>query len=106
MFFTENRKPKTENRHHRKSLRHRWGRRAWGWKILALVMIMALAPACQAIPAKIYIPLAYGATGMCIALLMSPTLTAAVVGLGVGLLLGAAVYNNSLKRQLPENQRQ
>jgi membrane associated rhomboid family serine protease len=98
MAFTENRKPKTENRQRR-------GRRPRGWKILALVVIIALAPACQAIPAKVYIPLAYGAAGMCVALLMSPTLTAALVGLGVGLLLGAAVYNNSLKRQLPEQQK-
>lgn len=88
-----------------KSLRHGSGRGAWGRKIMALMMIIALAPACQAVPAKIYIPLAYAATGMCVALLMSPTITAAVVGLGVGLLLGAVVYNNSLKRQLPEHQK-
>ena len=37
--------------------------------------------------------------------LMSPTLTAAVVGFAVGGLLGAAVYNNSLKRQILERQR-
>ncbi|MBM4273025.1 MAG: hypothetical protein FJ134_00965 [Deltaproteobacteria bacterium] len=103
MFFTENRKPKTENRRNWKSRLYGPYRRAGGRKIMALMLIIALAPGCQAIPAKIYIPLAYGATGMCVALLMSPTVTAAVVGLGVGLLLGAAVYNNSLKRQLPEH---
>jgi hypothetical protein len=102
MGFTENRKSKTASWLQWKSLR----RRAWCWKVLALALIIALAPACQAVPAKVYIPLAYGATGMCVALLMSPTLTAALVGLGLGLLLGAAVYNNSLKRQLPEHQRQ
>jgi len=31
---------------------------------------------------------------------MSPTPLAAVVGFAAGVLLGAAVYNNSLKRQL------
>jgi membrane associated rhomboid family serine protease len=98
MLFVENRKPKTENR-------YKAGRRAWGRKILALMLIITLVPTCQAVPARIYIPLAYGATGLCIALLMSPTYTAAVVGLAVGLLLGAAVYNNSLKRQLPEYQK-
>ena len=45
-------------------------------------------------------PLAYGLTGLCIALIMSPTALAAVVGFVAGVLLGAAVYNNSLKHQL------
>jgi hypothetical protein len=36
---------------------------------------------------------------------MSPTLTAAVVGLVLGGLLGAAVYNNSLKPQIQERRR-
>jgi hypothetical protein len=70
---------------------------------LAICLILALIPACS--PAQIYIPLAYALTGMCVALLMSPTLTAAVVGLVVGGLLGAAVYNNSLKHQIQERQR-
>lgn len=72
---------------------------------LALVLIVALLPACQTHAAQIYIPLAYGVTGLCIALLVSPTPTAAIVGLLVGALLGAAVYNNSLKRHLLERHR-
>ena len=76
-----------------------------GRKLVALCLILALIPACQWSPAQFYIPLAYAVTGMCVALLMSPTLTAAAVGLVVGCLLGAAVYNNSLKRQIQERQR-
>jgi membrane associated rhomboid family serine protease len=76
-----------------------------GRKLVAVCLILALLPACQWSPAQIYIPLAYAITGMCVALLMSPTLTAALVGLAVGCLLGAAVYNNSLKRQIQERQR-
>ena len=74
-------------------------------KLLAVCLILALIPACQWSPAQFYIPLAYAVTGMCVALLMSPTFTAAAVGLAVGCLLGAAVYNNSLKRQIQERQR-
>jgi hypothetical protein len=70
---------------------------------LAIGLILALIPACS--PAQVYIPLAYAFTGICVALLMSPTLTAAVVGLVVGGLLGAAVYNNSLKHQIHDRQR-
>ena len=62
--------------------------------------LLALTPGCQCSAAQIYIPLGYGLTGLCIALLMSPTPLAAVVGFMAGVLLGAAVYNNSLKRQL------
>ena len=69
-------------------------------KLLAVCLILALIPACQWSPAQFYIPLAYGLTGLCIALLMSPTPLAAVVGFIAGVLLGAAVYNNSLKHQL------
>jgi hypothetical protein len=79
-----------------------WGRCA---RVLALVLIVALLPACQTSAAQIYIPLAYGMTGLCIALLVSPTPTAAIVGLLVGALLGAAVYNNSLKRHFLERHR-
>ncbi len=78
---------------------------AWGRKLVALALIVALVPACQWSPVQIYIPLAYAVTGLCIALLMSPTPTAAVVGLVVGCLLGAAVYNNSLKHQILERQK-
>lgn len=76
-----------------------------GSSLVAVCVILALIPACQWSPAQFYIPLAYAATGMCVALLMSPTLTAALVGLAVGALLGAAVYNNSLKRQIQERER-
>lgn len=78
-------------------------RSGWGPKLVALVLICALLPACQWSPAQLYIPVAYALTGLCIALLMSPTPTAAIVGVVVGLLLGAAVYNNSLKRQILED---
>ena len=66
-------------------------------RLVAVCLILALIPACQVSPAQLYIPLAYAVTGLCVALLMSPTLTAGVVGLVVGGLLGAAVYNNSLE---------
>ena len=74
-------------------------------KLVAVCLILALVPACQWSPAQFYIPLAYAVTGMCVALLMSPTFAAGLVGLVVGGLLGAAVYNNSLKRQIQERQR-
>jgi len=75
--------------------------RASGWaKLVAVGLILALASGCQVSAAQIYIPLAYGLTGLCIALIMSPTVLAAVVGFVAGGLLGAAVYNNSLKRQI------
>jgi hypothetical protein len=67
--------------------------------------MVALLPACQTSAAQIFIPLAYAMTGLCIALLVSPTPTAAIVGLLVGGLLGAAVYNNSLKQHLVERHR-
>ena len=46
--------------------------------------ILALVPACQWTPAQYYIPLAYAVTGMCVALLMSPTFVAGAVGLVLG----------------------
>jgi len=80
------------------------GRRNEGsscWRrLVAFCLILTLIPACAWSPVQIYIPLAYAVTGMCVALLMSPTFTAAVVGLVVGGLLGAVLYNNSLRRQL------
>jgi membrane protein implicated in regulation of membrane protease activity len=69
---------------------------------VVLCLFLALTPGCQVSAAQIYIPLGYGLTGLCVALLMSPTPTAAVVGFIAGALLGAAVYNNSLKRQIEE----
>jgi len=86
------------------NLRDRRTRRTWQ-RAVALSLLLFLAPACMVNPAQIYIPLAYAFTGLCIALLVSPTPTAAVVGLVVGGLIGAAVYNNSLKRQLWERPR-
>jgi len=77
----------------------------WGRKLVVVVLIITLVPACQWRAAQLYIPLAYALTGLCIALLMSPTPTAAVLGLVLGCLLGAAVYNNSLKRQIGERQK-
>ena len=74
-------------------------------RLVAVCLILALIPACEMTPAQLYIPLAYAVTGLCVALLMSPTATAALVGLVVGGLLGAAVYNNSLRRQIQERQR-
>ena len=68
--------------------------------VVALCLALALTPGCQVTAAQIYIPLGYGLTGLCVALIMSPTPLAAVVGFIAGALLGAAVYNNSLKRQL------
>ena len=77
----------------------------WGGRLIAVCLILALVPGCQSNSAQVYIPLAYAVTGMCVALIMSPTLAAGLVGLAVGGLLGAAVYNNSLKRQIQERQR-
>lgn len=77
----------------------------WAMRVVAVCLILALVPACQWSAAQFYIPLAYGLTGLCVALLMSPTLAAAVVGLVAGVLLGAAVYNNSLKRQILDRDR-
>ena len=81
------------------------GNSSRGRKLVALCLILALIPACQWSPAQFYIPLAYAVTGMCVALLMSPTFVAGAVGLVLGGLLGAAVYNNSLRRQIQERQR-
>ena len=75
---------------------------SWWRRLVAICLILTLVPACSWSPAQVYIPLAYAVTGMCVALLMSPTFTAAVVGLVVGGLLGAVLYNNSLRRQLQE----
>lgn len=78
------------------SRQHRWP------KLLALILVLTLVGACQDRVAQVGITLAYGLTGLCLALLISPTVTAAVVGFVVGCVLGAAVYNNSLKRQFLE----
>jgi hypothetical protein len=76
-----------------------WLRQRRWRKLVALVLVLTMVGACQVRLAQVGIPLAYGLTGMCLALLVSPTLIAGVVGFVVGCVLGAAVYNNSLKRQ-------
>jgi hypothetical protein len=83
-------------------MHRRQGVKTFGWRarVVVFCLILALTPGCQFSAAQIYIPLAYGLTGLCVALLMSPTPLAAVVGFAAGVLLGAAVYNNSLKHQL------
>ena len=80
----------------------KWLRQCRWQKIVVLVLVLSLVAACQDRVAQVGIPLAYGLTGLCLALLVSPTVTAGVVGFVVGCILGAAVYNNSLKRQLLE----
>lgn len=67
-------------------------------RLVAVVLVLSLVAGCQEAVARVGIPLAYGLTGVCLALLISPTLSAAAVGLVVGCILGAAVYNNSVKR--------
>ena len=76
---------------------HRLRQRRWA-KLLAVALVLTLVAGCQEGVAQVGIPLAYGLTGLCLALLISPTYTAAVVGFVVGCVLGAAVYYNSLKR--------
>ena len=44
--------------------------------VVAVCLILALTPGCQISAAQIYIPLGYGLTGLCVALLMSPTAAA------------------------------
>lgn len=77
-------------------------RRGWGRRLVALAVLICLAPGCLANPAQVYIPLAYALAGLCIALLIYPTTVAAVSGFVVGGLIGAAVYNNVLKHQLAD----
>lgn len=76
-----------------------------GWRQLLVVgLICALLPGCALNPTQVFIPLAYAGIGMCIALLVSPSVTAAIVGFAMGGIIGAAVYNNSLKTDLMERQ--
>ncbi len=75
----------------------------WGWRqMLVLGLICILLPGCNLNLTQIFIPLAYAGIGMCIALLVSPSVTAAIVGFVMGGIIGAAVYNNSLKTDLME----
>ena len=81
------------------------GTMIWGWRqILVLGLICVLLPGCTVNLTQIFIPLAYASIGTCIALLVSPSVTAAVVGFALGGIIGAAVYNNSLKADLMERQ--
>ncbi len=86
----------------RQGIRGARRRHTAGGRLVALVLVLALLPGCPLSAAQVLIPLAYALTGLCIALLVSPTPWAAVVGLVVGGLLGAAVYNNSLKHHFLE----
>lgn len=75
----------------------------WGWRrILVLVLIFLVLPGCTLNLTQIFIPLAYAGIGMGIALLVSPSVSAAIVGFVLGGIIGAAVYNNSLKTDLME----
>jgi len=60
------------------------GHYRWAFKALALALMLALVPGCQLAPSQIYIPLAYGLTGLCIALLIYPSVSAAIIGLAAG----------------------
>lgn len=79
--------------------------KAAGWRrMLALGLVCALLPGCSLNLTRVFIPLAYGGIGMGIALLVSPSVSAAIVGFVLGGIIGAAVYNNSLKTDLMERQ--
>jgi hypothetical protein len=76
-----------------------------GWRqLVVLGLICALLTGCTGNMARVFIPLAYGGIGLGIALLVSPSVTAAIVGFVLGGGIGAAVYNNSLKTDLMERQ--
>jgi uncharacterized membrane protein len=72
--------------------------------MLVLGLLCVVLPGCNLNLTQVFIPLAYAGIGMCIALLVSPSVTAAVVGFVMGGVIGAAVYNNSLKTDLMERQ--
>ncbi len=77
----------------------------FGWRqIVVLGLICALLPGCAFTAARVFIPLAYAGIGMGIALLVSPSVPAAIVGFVLGGVIGAAVYNNSLKTDIMERQ--
>lgn len=79
--------------------------RSWR-QFLALGLICALLPGCSISLTKIFIPLAYAGIGTGIALLVSPSVAAAIVGFVLGGVIGAAIYNNSLKIDIMERQDQ
>lgn len=79
------------------------GPRIWGWRqFVVLGLIGVLLPGCTVTLTQVFIPLAYAGIGMCIALLVSPSVAATIVGFVLGGAIGAAVYNNSLKADLME----
>jgi hypothetical protein len=73
-------------------------------RFLALALVGCLLTGCGLNATQVFIPLAYGGIGTCIALLVSPSLAAAVIGFALGAVIGAAVYNNSLKADIMERQ--
>jgi hypothetical protein len=76
-----------------------------GWhRVVALGLLLALLPGCGLNLTQVLIPLGYASIGVGIALLVSPSVSAAVVGFVLGGIIGAAVYNNSLKADLMERQ--
>ncbi len=75
-----------------------------GPRLLALALIFLLLPGCGLNINQVLVPLAYAGIGICVALLVSPSLTAALIGCVLGGIIGAAVYNNSLKADLMERQ--
>jgi|GEM_PF-5929262 len=73
-------------------------------RLLSLALICLLLSGCGLSVTQVFVPLAYAGIGTCIALLVSPSLTAALIGFGLGAIIGAAVYNNSLKADIMERQ--
>jgi predicted PurR-regulated permease PerM len=71
-------------------------------RLIAVVLIFALLAGCPEVVPRVGIPLAYGLTGLCLALVVTPTPWGAVVGFVLGCTVGAMVYNNSLKHRLQE----
>ncbi len=73
-------------------------------RLLTLALICCLLSGCGLNAVQVFIPMAYAGIGTCIALLVSPSLTAAIIGFALGAIIGAAVYNNSLKADIMERQ--
>ena len=81
--------------------------RVWNWRhILVIGLVCTLLPGCSINLTRVFIPLAYAGIGTGIALLVSPSVAAAIVGFLLGGIIGAAVYNNSLKTDIMERQDQ
>lgn len=71
-------------------------------RVLGLFLLGAFLAGCSLTAPRVYIPLGYAAIGLGIALLVSPSWPAAFWGLLLGGIIGAVVYNNSLKPDLVE----